>query len=210
MLQERRGRLVEDHRRATGSPRSRRRALDHRRFWDAMHAVARDALAEIERQFAVADVSSEFGLDTSSVALDMTNFATFIAPATTKAPIAQRGQGQAETHRPAPGRPRPGRHPRRRDPAAVPRLPRGPARRHPVPHHDRPWRPGTPSWPPRPDTRGTDMTVVFDAGQNTDANFADLAATGLHYVGSVPGQRLPRPAGPARPHATARSTGYPG
>jgi hypothetical protein len=31
----------------------------------------------------------------------------------------------------------------------------------------------------------TDMTVVFDAGQNSDANFADLATTPLHYIGSV-------------------------
>jgi len=38
---------------------------------------------------------------------------------------------------------------------------------------------------------GTDMTVVFDAGQNSDANFADLAATRLHYVGSVPASDCP-------------------
>jgi transposase len=30
------------------------------------------------------------------------------------------------------------------------------------------------------------MTVVFDAGQNSEANFALLAGTKLHYVGSVP------------------------
>src|ERR1035441_4912470 len=30
------------------------------------------------------------------------------------------------------------------------------------------------------------MTVVFDAGQNPDANFAHLAGTRLRYVGSVP------------------------
>ena len=33
---------------------------------------------------------------------------------------------------------------------------------------------------------GTEMTVVFDAGQNSEANFALLAGTNLHYVGSVP------------------------
>ena len=33
---------------------------------------------------------------------------------------------------------------------------------------------------------GTEMTVVFDAGQNSEANFALLAGTKLHYVGSVP------------------------
>ena len=42
------------------------------------------------------------------------------------------------------------------------------------------------------------MTVVFDAGQNTEANFAHLAGAGLHYIGSVPGQRLPGPDRPAR------------
>jgi len=33
---------------------------------------------------------------------------------------------------------------------------------------------------------GTEMTVVFDAGQNSGANFALLAGTNLRYVGSVP------------------------
>jgi len=35
------------------------------------------------------------------------------------------------------------------------------------------------------------MTVVFDAGQNSEANFALLADTGLHYVGSVPASDCP-------------------
>ena len=67
--------------------------LDHRRFWDAMHAVPADALAEIESRLA-ARVCERFGLDTSSVALDMTNFATFIATGNTKAPIARRGKAK--------------------------------------------------------------------------------------------------------------------
>ena len=36
-----------------------------------------------------------------------------------------------------------------------------------------------------------DMTVVFDAGQNSAANFAHLAGTRLHYIGSVPASNLP-------------------
>ena len=36
-----------------------------------------------------------------------------------------------------------------------------------------------------------DMTVVFDAGQNSEANFAHLAASGLHYIGSVPASDCP-------------------
>ena len=36
-----------------------------------------------------------------------------------------------------------------------------------------------------------DMTVVFDAGQNSGDNFAHLATTGLRYVGSVPASDCP-------------------
>jgi transposase len=36
-----------------------------------------------------------------------------------------------------------------------------------------------------------DMTVVFDAGQNSGDNFAHLAGTGLHYIGSVPAGDCP-------------------
>jgi transposase len=36
-----------------------------------------------------------------------------------------------------------------------------------------------------------DMTVVFDAGQNSEANFGHFAGTGLHYIGSVPASDCP-------------------
>src|SRR5216684_624824 len=68
-------------------------ALDHRRFWDAMHAVTAEQLAEASRKIAVQIVQAS-GVDCSSVALDMTNFATFIATANGKAPIAQRGKAK--------------------------------------------------------------------------------------------------------------------
>ena len=35
------------------------------------------------------------------------------------------------------------------------------------------------------------MTVVFDAGQNSEANFAHMAGAGLHYIGSVPASDCP-------------------
>ncbi len=35
------------------------------------------------------------------------------------------------------------------------------------------------------------MTVVFDAGQNSEGNFAHLADTHLHYIGSVPASDCP-------------------
>src|SRR6266700_2998718 len=68
-------------------------ALDHRRFWDAMHAVTLEQLGEISRKIAVKIVQTG-GVDVSSVALDMTNFATFIATGNGKAPVAQRGKAK--------------------------------------------------------------------------------------------------------------------
>src|SRR6266702_3283800 len=68
-------------------------ALDHRRFWDAMHAVTEQQMEEISAKIA-ARIVAVSGIDCSSVALDMTNFATFIATANEKAPIAQRGKAK--------------------------------------------------------------------------------------------------------------------
>src|SRR5487761_1487038 len=68
-------------------------ALDHRRFWDAMHAVTPEQLEEISGTIA-ARIVQVSGVDVSSVALDMTNFATFIDTANGKAPIAQRGKAK--------------------------------------------------------------------------------------------------------------------
>jgi transposase len=165
-------------------------ALDHRRFWDAMHAVPTDVLAEIESQLAVR-VCERFGLDTSSVALDMTNFATFIATGNDKAPIAQRGKAKQKRTDlrlvglglvvtrdggiPLLSHTYPGDRP---DVTQFPMMIKALASRHTALSAAA----GHP---------GTDMTVVFDAGQNSDANFADLAATGLHYVGSVPASDCP-------------------
>src|SRR5665647_931186 len=68
-------------------------ATDHRRFWDAMDALDVAKLAAAERTISTAMVT-EFGLDLSGLALDMTNFATFIDSANDRAPIAQRGHAK--------------------------------------------------------------------------------------------------------------------
>lgn len=68
-------------------------ALDHRRFWDAMGAISEAQLKEVERRI-VAHMVEEFSIDVSGLVLDMTNFATWIASANTKAPIAQRGHSK--------------------------------------------------------------------------------------------------------------------
>lgn len=75
-----------DHLVKVGGP-----ALDHRRFWDAMHTLNPRALTEIERRISARAITV-FGLDVSSLALDMTNFATFIDSTNVRAPIAQRGK----------------------------------------------------------------------------------------------------------------------
>ena len=67
--------------------------LDHRRFWDAMHLVSEADLLTIERRLAEKMVDL-FGLDIRAVALDMTNFATYIDTGNGRAPIAQRGKAK--------------------------------------------------------------------------------------------------------------------
>jgi len=164
--------------------------LDHRRFWDAMHAVPAGALGEMESKLA-ARVCQAYGLDTSSVALDMTNFATFIATGNAKAPIAQRGKAKQKRTDlrlvglglvvtrdggiPLLSHAYPGDRP---DVTQFPTMIKALAARH----ADLAAAAGH---------AGSEMTVVFDAGQNSDANFADLAATHLHYVGSVPASDCP-------------------
>ena len=172
----------------TAAPRFTRipgTVLDHRRFWDAMRAVSLQDLEEISRRTALAIVGT-FGLDCSSVALDMTNFATFIATGNEKAPVAQRGKAK-----------------QKRTDLGLVGLGLVVTRDGGIPLT---WHacPGD-----RPDVtqfttmisqlrerheavtaacgqQPAEMTVVFDAGQNSGDNFARLAKTGLHYVGSVP------------------------
>jgi transposase len=56
-----------------------------------------------------------------------------------------------------------------------------------------------------------DMTVVFDAGQNSKANFALLDETGLHFVGSIPPTDCPDLlALPAKDRKPVDAQRYPG
>ena len=167
-------------------------ALDHRRFWDAMHAVTVEQLEEIGQKIAVTIVQSA-GVDVSSVALDMTNFATFTGTANGRAPIAQRGkakQKRSDLRLVGLG-------------LAVTRDGGIPLTWHAYPGN----KPDVTQFPDMiTQLRGqyqavcaaagvpaaaADMTVVFDAGQNSEANFTHLAAAGLHYIGSVPASDCP-------------------
>jgi transposase len=167
-------------------------ALDHRRFWDAMHAVTVEQLEQISQKIAVTIVQSA-GVDVSSVALDMTNFATFIDTGNGRAPIAQRGkakQKRADLRLVGLG-------------LVVTRDGGIPLTWHAYPGN----KPDVTQFPDMiTQLRGqyqavcaaagvpaaaAEMTVVFDAGQNSEANFTHLASSGLHYIGSVPASDCP-------------------
>jgi transposase len=166
--------------------------LDHRRFWDAMDAVTLEQLEKASEKIA-ARIVEVSGVDVSSVALDMTNFATFIATANGKAPIAQRGkakQKRAGLRLAGLG-------------LVVTRDGGIPLTWHAYPGD----RPDVTQFPDMitqlkiryervcaaagRSAEAADVTVVFDAGQNSEANFAHLAGTGLHWIGSVPASDCP-------------------
>jgi len=194
--------------------------LGHRNFWDAMHAVDAAMLQEISARLTTAMIE-RFELDLSSVALDMTNFATYIDTANEKAPIAQRGkakQKRGDLRLVGLG-------------LVVTRAGGIPLAWHAYPGN----RPDVTQFTTLIDhlaarlahlanisaataddggdghTAAPSMTVVFDAGQNSEANFAHLASSGLHYVGSVPPSDCPDllalPASRRRPVDAQR---YPG
>ena len=174
-------------------------ATDHRRFWDAMDQLDTDKLATVERAISTAMVT-EFGLDLSALALDMTNFATFIDSGNDRAPIAQRGHAKQK------------RNDLRlvglglvvtRD-GAIPIVSHTYAGNRPdvtqfttvldelttryrtllgSPHNN-----DSPAGPAHDQAM---PTVVFDAGQNSEANFTHLASSGLHFVGSLPPSDFP-------------------
>ena len=157
-----------------------------------MHAVTLDQLEEISRLIAVRIVRSA-GVDVSSVALDMTNFATFIATANSRAPVAQRGkakQKRSDLRLVGLG-------------LVVTRDGGIPLTWHAYPGD----RPDVTQFPGMIDqlaaryqavcaasgapAETADVTVVFDAGQNSEANFAHLEGAGLHWIGSVPASDCP-------------------
>nr|WP_198415790.1 IS1634 family transposase [Cryobacterium glaciale] len=160
--------------------------LDHRRFWDAMHKITVEQLAEIEQRLAVAMIDT-FRLDMSALALDMTNFATYIDSGNDKAPIAQRGKAKQKRTDlrlvglglvvtrdggvPLVSHAYPGNKPDvTQFPAMIDLL------------HARHTALVTEAGLRAPST----MTVIFDAGQNSVSNFTHLTDTGLSFVGSVP------------------------
>jgi len=160
--------------------------LDHRRFWDAMHAITLKQLATVEQQLALAMIET-FNLDISALALDMTNFATYIDTTNEKAPIAQRGKAKQKRADlrlvglglvvtrdggvPLVAHAYPGNKPDVTQFATMIDLL---SARHAALAE----KAGAPT--------PAEVTVVFDAGQNSIANFEHLTGTGLAFVGSIP------------------------
>ena len=156
-------------------------ALDHRRFWDAMDAIGEEQLTEIERRI-VARMAGAFDVDLSGLVVDMTNFATYIDSANDRAPIAQRGHAKQKrtdlrivglglvvstdggiplvSHAYAGNKP---------DVTQFPTLVAELVARFEA------LAPGT-----------GELTLVFDAGQNSADNLELMAGSPLHFVGSLP------------------------
>jgi transposase len=156
-------------------------ALDHRRFWDAMDRLGESELREIETRLSRRMVS-EFGLDLSGLALDMTNFATFIDTGNQRAPIAQRGKAkQKRTDLRLVGLA-----------LVVTRDGAVPVISHAYPGD----RPDVTQFPTVVDelvaryrdlvTGIESLTVVYDAGQNSTDNHELVEAHGIGFVGSLP------------------------
>jgi transposase len=179
--------------------RIRTAVLDHRKFWEVMHAVSAQQLALIEHRLALRMIET-FGLDISALALDMTNFATYIDSTNDRAPIAQRGKAKQKRSDlrlvglglvvtrdggvPLVSHAYPGNRPDVTQFATVIELLT--ARHAALAVAPTSSDPTNSEHAPASTPNVAEMTVVFDAGQNSVANFAHLAQTGLHFVGSMP------------------------
>jgi transposase len=156
-------------------------SLDHRRFWDAMDMISTDQLDEIERKITERIVET-YEVDLSGLALDMTNFATFIDSANGAAPIAQRGHAKQK----------------RNDlrliglglvvssDGGIPLVSHAYAGNH---HDSTEFGDVIGELVRRFPTIGEaaeGLTVVFDAGQNSAENLELIEAGPLHFIGSLP------------------------
>jgi len=181
-------------------------ALNHRRFWTAMNTISPVQLIEIERRI-VSHMIESFGIDCAGLVLDMTNFATYIDSGNDKAPIAQRGHAKQK----------------RTDlrlvglglvvstDGGVPLVSHAYAGNHPdvtqfplmVDELCSRFR----------DVAGdeTALTLVYDAGQDSEDNQARISSSSLHFVGSLaPSDHPALMAVPLRRYTTVDAVAFPG
>jgi transposase len=156
-------------------------ALDHRRFWDAMDVIADDQLPEIERRI-VSQVVEEFSVDLAGLVLDMTNFATHIDSANDRASIAQRGHAK-----------------QKRNDLRLVGLGLVVSVDGGIPLVSHPYAGDKPDVTQFPELvkelvdrfetmagRPADLTLVYDAGQNSEDNYELVDGSPLHFVASLP------------------------
>ena len=161
-------------------------ALDHRRFWEAMDAIGEEQIKEIERRIVAAMVET-FQVDLSGLVLDMTNFATWIDSGNERAPIAQRGHSK-----------------QKRNDLRIVGLGLVVSRDGGVPlvSHAYPGnKPDVTQFPVMvaelvarfcallgdgAEREHDHLTLVYDAGQNSEDNYELLDGAPLHFVGSLP------------------------
>ncbi len=156
-------------------------ALDHRRFWEAMDAISAEQLAEIERRI-VAHMVELFSIDLSGLVLDMTNFATYIDSGNDRAPIAQRGHAK-----------------QKRTDLRIVGLGLVVSTDSGIPLVSHAYPGDRPDVTQFPDIvaelverfgavagQTDELTLVYDAGQNSEHNQALIADSPLHFVGSLP------------------------
>ncbi len=186
-------------------------ALDHRRFWEAMDAIGDEQINEIERRIVAAMVET-FQVDLSGLVLDMTNFATWIDSGNERAPIARRGHSKQKRSDlrivglglvvstdgavPLVSHAYPGNKP---DVTQFPVMVAELVGRFGVLFDDG-------------DEREHDrLTLVYDAGQNSENNYELLDGVPLHFVGSLPPSDHPDLLGVAKHrYKTVDNEAFPG
>jgi transposase len=181
-------------------------ALDHRRFWEAMDAVSEAELVEIERRI-VARMVETFNVDCSGLVLDMTNFATYIDSANDRAPIAQRGHAK-----------------QKRTDLRLVGLGLVVSKDFGVPLVSHAYAGNRPDVTQFPEIvallvarfgplaqSGEELTLVYDAGQDSTANQELMEDSPLHFVGSLPPSQHPDLlAEPMRRYRTVDALRFPG
>src|ERR1035437_3105490 len=162
--------------------------VDHRRFWEAMDAISEAQLQEIERRI-VSGMVERFQVDLSGLVLDMTNFATWIDSGNGRAPIAMRGHSKQKRSDlricglglivstdggvPLVSHAYPGNKP---DVTQFGAMVSELVTRFAT------LLPGAGAGA----GAGALLTIVYDAGQNSDENYKTLDGIPLHFVGSLP------------------------